>query len=158
MEYVSLQLKRKEALECLRALMLQALLEEELALQKGVESPSTHPVLIRLIDAFGIEEDQFDRAMEGVAEEMWEYSWYVFTNEWAWFRAQQEALRTGTAEMRVEDPKTQKKAELLYKEKFEKFVSELNMRSFGSRSGDRRADGKRKNTGRSLDRGAQKKL
>ena len=37
----------------------------------------------------GKSEPQLERLYEEADEEMWEYAWYAYTDEWAWWRAKQ---------------------------------------------------------------------
>ncbi|MFZ6014799.1 MAG: hypothetical protein ACOYUZ_00370 [Patescibacteria group bacterium] len=131
-EFHILQLTRQEALECLRAQIHLAVAEEETRIQRGFESPELSPLILRLVEMLQLDNLEFDRMADEAAEDLWEYSWYAFTSEWAWFRARQEALRllrkARGKEAAVQDPEYHKSAEKLYKKHFNRYVNELNMR------------------------------
>ena len=136
-EYYQFQLTKTEALECLRAFLSQALMEEEVRLQQGLEPPELSPLLTRFVQLLGISDEQIEQMTDRASEELWEYSWYVFTNEWAWFRARQEALRLKGKGVKPASPPTNQEdhhkiAEQLYKRHFERYVNELNMRTLSN--------------------------
>jgi hypothetical protein len=145
-EFYSLQLSKYEALECLRAFLLQAIVEEEVRLQKGLELPEANPMINRLMSMLDQSEEQVERETEKAADELWEYSWYAFTSEWAWFRAQQEALRSINKKDEVVNTGSieyKKSAEKYFKRFFERYVAELNMKPIQN-AGVRKPSGKRK--------------
>ncbi|MDF1497523.1 MAG: hypothetical protein P1P90_05705 [Patescibacteria group bacterium] len=145
-EFYSLQLSKFEALECLRALLLQALVEEEVRMQKGLELPEMNSMINRLMNMLNVSEELVERETDKSADELWEYSWYVFTSEWAWFRAQQEALRAIKKNKKLvntEDVEYKHFAEKNFKKFFDKYVAELNMMPM-QKGGVRKPAGKRK--------------
>jgi len=145
-EFYSLQLSKFEALECLRAFLVQAIVEEEVRMQKGLELPEASPMINRFMDMLAMSEDDVERETDRAADDLWEYSWYVFTSEWAWFRAQQEALRSVKKikkTVNIEDGDYKQSAERNFKKFFEKYVAELNMKPLQN-AGIRKPTGKRK--------------
>ncbi len=130
-EFYSLQLSKFEALECLRAFLLQAIVEEEVRSQKGLELPELSPLVARLMNMLNLSDEGMEHETDRVVDDLWEYSWYVFTSEWAWFRAQQEALRSIKKTKKIvnmEDREYKQFAEKNFKRFFEKYVAELNMK------------------------------
>ncbi|MBD3281204.1 hypothetical protein GF391_00470 [Candidatus Uhrbacteria bacterium] len=130
-EFYSLQLSRLEALECLKALLTQTLIDDELRAQKGLEAGELSPVISRLVQVLRRSDEEVERETDASANDLWEYSWYAFTSEWAWYRAQQEALRTLKKNMSKVDlacTEYQAFAEKNFKQFFEKYVAELNMK------------------------------
>lgn len=130
-EFYSLQLSRYEALECLRALLMQAIVEEEVRLQKGLELAEVNPLINRLMNMLNQSEDEVESKTDRAADELWEYSWYVFTSEWAWYRAQQEtlkSLRKNSDKVNLTGTIYKRAAEQNFKKFFEKYVAELNMK------------------------------
>jgi hypothetical protein len=130
-EFYSLQLSKFEALECLRAFLLQAIVEEEVRMQKGLELPESSTMINRLMSLLNLADDDVERETDRAADDLWEYSWYAFTSEWAWFRAQQEAIRSikkTKKTVNMEDGDYKKSAEKNFKRFFENYVAELNMK------------------------------
>lgn len=126
-EFYALNLSRFEALECLRALLLRAIVDEEVRSQKGLELPDINPMINRLIDMLDLKDDVVEKETDKQADELWEYSWYVFTSEWAWYRAQQDALKQLRKKKKTEID-YRAAAEMNFKKFFEKYVAELNMK------------------------------
>ena len=150
-EFYSLQLSKFEALECLRAFLLQAIVDEEVRLQKGLELPEVNPIINRLMSMLNQSEEDVERETERAADELWEYSWYAFTSEWAWYRAQQETLRSikkNNQKVNLEGLGYKQSAEKNFKLFFEKYVAELNMKPLQSVS--KKPSEKRRGTGKKV--------
>ncbi len=126
-EFYALQLSRFEALECLRALLMRAIVDEEVRAQKGLELPDINPMINRLIEMLDLNDFSVESETDKQADELWEYSWYVFTSEWAWYRAQQDALKS-LRKKKKEGSDYREAAEQNFKKFFEKYVAELNMK------------------------------
>ncbi len=130
-EFYSLQLSKLEALECLRALLLQALIDDEIRERKGLEIGEINPMISQLVKILQKTDDEVERETDRAVNDLWEYSWYAFTSEWAWYRAQQEALRQLKKKARKVDlsgSAYRASAEKNFKRFFVKYVSELNMK------------------------------
>lgn len=130
-EFYSLQFSRLEALECLRAFLTQTLVDDEVRAQKGLEAGEINPMISRLVQVLQKSDEELERETDNAASDLWEYSWYTFTGEWAWYRAQQEALRQLKKKMRnvdLSDNEYREHAEKNFKQYFEKYVAELNMK------------------------------
>ncbi len=131
-EHYALQLNKQEALECLHALLMQALVDEEVRSQKGLEPPELSAIITRLLTILGSSDETLETETDKAGEELWEYSWYTFTNEWAWHRAKQDALKDKKTSKKKNPSSSddyQKIAEKLYNTRFEKYVAELNMKT-----------------------------
>ncbi len=131
-EYFALQLNKQELLECLRALIMQTLVDEEIHSQKGLELPELSSIITRLTTILGYTNHFLEAETDKIENELWEYSWHVFTNEWAWYRAKQDALKKqkmNKNKNQLFSEEFQKTAEKFYNAHFEKYVSELNMQN-----------------------------
>ncbi len=127
-EFINLSLSKSQAMECLGALMMKSVLEDELRSERGQEPVDTSPLILRLATLLNIKEKALESQMDLAEEALWEYSWFVFTNEWAWFRAQQEAKKS-VGRVPGKEADLEKRAERIYKLKFNEFVKELDMYS-----------------------------
>jgi hypothetical protein len=130
-EHFALQLDKQEAFECLQALLTQTLIEEEIRSQKGLEMPELSPIITRLMAILGCDDSILENITEKSGDELWEYAWYAFTNEWAWHRAKQDALKEQKSSKKNLPSRQdyQKITERLYNTRFEKYVAELNMKT-----------------------------
>jgi len=131
-KYISVLFNEVEALECLRALFTQALIEEELRIQKGMEQADPTPLISKFLQVLMLTDADIEKEKDKLLDDLWEYSWFVFTSEWAWFRARQEAMRLQAEKrseaLQVSVKDREKMAEKLFKKNFESYVSEINMR------------------------------
>lgn len=127
-EFINLSLSRSQAVECLGALMIKSILEDELRSERGQETAEASPTMLRLATLLNIKEKALESQMDLAEETLWEYSWFVFTNEWAWFRAQQEAEKI-EGRIRADEADPETRAEKIYKRRFNEFVKELDMHS-----------------------------
>lgn len=126
-EFVSVQLSRDELKELHGALVQRAMLEDELRREHGQEAIERRPLLERVEMLLGESEEMLHELDHALDDEMWEYAWYVFTDEWAHFRAKRDTARE-TGEMSKTDPTAFEKAvELRYQKQFDVYVNELEM-------------------------------
>ena len=129
-DFLGLSLSRQEALECLRACMAQALVEDETRVQQGLEPLDDPPLVRRFLQLLRISDQEADEIANRVSDDLWAYSWYVYTNEWAWFRAKQEAQRQMRGQnVNEENAEFRRLAERLYKKNFETYAKEIDMQS-----------------------------
>ena len=131
-EFISLMFSKRDGLECLKACMAYALMENELRVQQGFEPLDQTPLVMNLVTALGLKDQELEKIERACTDDMWSYSWHVFTNEWAWFRAKQEALSV----VKHRQPDYNRQAEKFYKKNFEKYVKEIDMHSERNKRGD----------------------
>jgi hypothetical protein len=124
-EFVSLQLSREELVELHEALIQRAMVEDELRRERGQESADQFPLLERIEMLLGDKETALIARDARLEDELWEYAWYAFTDEWACFRADQDTLKQVGADASEQDKK--KCSERLYRQKFNSYVEEVGM-------------------------------
>lgn len=127
-ELIALSLTKQEAMECLRACILSAIVEDETRVQQGFEPMDFSTLVQRLAGLLRIGDNQMENVTNELAEDLWSYAWYVYTNEWAWFRAEQQATEELGMQKGDKSPELRKKAEKLYKKNFETYVSQIDMK------------------------------
>ena len=128
-EFVGLQLTREELQEIRQALLQRAMLQEEVNKEKGVsEHDEPHPLLERIEGLLGDSEEQMHALDHVIEDGLWEYAWFAYTDEWAWYRARQEVERrlAGKGE-KLTDAELQKQVEADYRKHFESYVAEIGM-------------------------------
>lgn len=127
-EFATIQLTREELKEIHTALVQRAILEDELRQERGQDPIERRP-LLENFEALLNETDERLHALDHALEDqMWEYAWYSFTDEWAHARATQELLKELGPGARSADPHGfEQKVELRYQKDFERFVAELSM-------------------------------
>lgn len=152
-EFINLSLSKNQAMECLSALLLKSALEDELRNERGQEPAEPDPLILRLATLLNIKEKAMESQLDLAEEALWEYSWFVFTNEWAWFRARQEAKKAA-GQASVKETELDKQAEKIFKMKFDDFVKELDMDSQSQKSRKNKNVEQRKGAGGQLGPGA----
>ncbi len=128
-EFASLQLSREELKEIHAALLAHAVIEDEMRRERGLEKVATHELLEKFEMLLGENEERL-HALDHVTEDrLWEYSWYVYTDEWAWYRATRDVEQElGSARAQTNEAEFRKLAELKYQKHFSRYVSEIDMR------------------------------
>lgn len=134
MEFITLQLSRTEALELQAALVSRAMLEDDLRHEKGLEPVSVRSTLERLGTLLQMTTGQEEQLAHAMDDELWEFAWYRFTDEWAWYRASQEVEKESGASS-LSKRELQQRIEQRYERNFESYVKELEMPDDGRSSG-----------------------
>lgn len=130
-EFVGLQLSREELLEIQRALLAQAFVGDTLRKEKDLPENHDHALLQKIEGLLGDSDETLHALDHEVEEEMWEYAWFAFTDEWAWYRATQVVMADqGKAYEALSEPERDRLIELVYKKQFDAFVAEVDMREF----------------------------
>lgn len=128
-EFISLHINRTEALELHAALVERAMVEDELRREKGLEPVACQPLLEKLDVLLGLSDPQAEALAQALDDELWEHAWYVFTDEWAWFRAKQDVERDiGPDRAKLDDAELRRRIELRYQKDFARFVKEVEMK------------------------------
>lgn len=131
-EFVGLQLTREELLEIQRALLAQAFVQDTVLREKGEEQPAPeHELLQKIENLLGESEESLHALDHQVEDQMWEYAWFAFTDEWAWYRATQAVMaEQGKGFAVLSEPERERLIELAYKKNFDTYVAEVDMREF----------------------------
>lgn len=118
---------RKELREIYEALLLRGMLEDELRHEKGMEPIGPRPLMLRLGSLLRMSDAQIERMTDVMDGSLWEHAWYVFTDEWAWFRARQDVEKELRGTVLTEEA-LQERLERKYNEEFERYVKEIEMK------------------------------
>jgi hypothetical protein len=128
-DYASITLPKKELAEIHRGLLMRHLVENEIRREEGLEEIEYPKVLEAIENALGLNEEQAHALEHQVDDELWNFAWYAFTDEWAWFRARAEVLREQGKRSELSTEGLERKIEDRYRKEFERFVSEVDMKS-----------------------------
>lgn len=128
-EFFELSLTRRELLEIYAALAERAILEDVVREEKGLEPVGSRNIMERIEQLLRLPEVQSQRMAASLEDDLWEYSWFAFTGEWAWFRAYSE-VRKELSEKKhsVTDAKFMELVERKYRKDFDTYVKEIEMR------------------------------
>jgi hypothetical protein len=128
MEFASVQLTREELKEIHAALIQKAIVEDQLRRERGQEPVSERSLLQKLETLLGEEEERLHALDHLLEDELWEYAWYAFTDEWAWFRAARELEKElGANAQKMDKAAFEKLVEMRYTKNFDTYVAELAM-------------------------------
>lgn len=127
-EFFQLQLSKPQLTEVYRALLARFVVEDTLRREQGLE-PIEYPKLLEHLEQLlQIDPEQAHRTFHKEEDELWEYSWYTFTDEWAWFRAKQDVLKElGNKAVRTPTKTLETKVEAMYEERFDQYAAEVDM-------------------------------
>ncbi len=127
-ELYTLGLSHPQLVEIHRALLARFVVEDAMRREQGLE-PAEYPKLLEHIETLlKLDPETAHRVFHKEEDELWEYSWYTFTDEWAWYRAKQDALKErGAKAKRTPSKVIEARMEELYEEKFDHYTSELSM-------------------------------
>lgn len=127
-QFVTVQLSREELQEIHAGLIHRAIVEDQLRRERGQEPVADRPLLQKLEMLLGEREEVLHGLDHALEDELWEYTWYAFTDEWAWFRAKADLEKElGSDRNSVDSAAFEKLVELRYRKNFDQYVSEIDM-------------------------------
>lgn len=127
-EFASLQLPREELEEIYEALLQRSIVEQTLRNERGQE-PIEPSVLLRQLERLlNMPTERLEAVEHQLEDDLWEHSWYAYTEEWAWYRAQQDAEAEAKQKTGAAPAITMEKAiELNYRKNVERYIAEIDM-------------------------------
>ena len=128
-EFFSLGLSRNELRELHRATLARFLIESTLRQEQGLEPPPYPPLLEKMEQLLGMSPQEAHALLHRMETELWEFSWYGYTDEWAWYRAKQEVTKElGALTEKTKRSTLEKLIQRRYEERFEQYVNEIDMK------------------------------
>ena len=127
-EFFQLSLNKEQCLEIYRALLARFVVEDTMRREQNLE-PIEYPKLLEHLEQLlQITSEQAHAVFHKEEDELWEYSGYTFTDEWAWFRAKQDTLKElGQKAERTPTKALESRMEALYEERFDRYTAEVDM-------------------------------
>jgi hypothetical protein len=127
-EFAFLQLTREELVEMHRALLQRDAIEQTLRREQGLEPTDESPLLDRVERTLGLSADVLHDAYHHAEDELWEYVWFTYTDEWAWFRAKREVEKElGARAKRMSHDELDALIEDRYQKQFNRYAAEVDM-------------------------------
>ncbi len=128
-DYASITLPKKDLAELHRGLLIRHIVENGIRCEEGLEEVDEPKVLTAVESALGLNETDAHAMYHRAEDELWDYVWYAYTDEWAWFRSRQEVLKAlGSKRTGLTQEALDRKTEEHYREHFERYVAEVDMR------------------------------
>ncbi len=128
-EFFSLGLSQDELHELHLAALARFIIETTLRQEQGLEAPPYPPLLEKIEQLLGMTSEEAHALLHQMETELWEFTWYGYTDEWAWFRAKQEVQKElGSLANKAKPSTVERLIERRYEEKFEQYVGEIDMK------------------------------
>lgn len=128
-DYASITLPKKDLAELHRGLLLRHIVENGIRREEGLEEADEPKVLAAVESALGLNAEEAHALYHRAEDELWDYVWYSYTDEWAWFRARQDVLKElGSKRTGMNQETLDRKTEEKYRDHFERYVGEIDMR------------------------------
>jgi hypothetical protein len=126
---MTLSLSQSELLQTYRALMSRYFIEDALRQENGLESIPVPPFIERLEELLGTNAANAMRHVEQTEEELWQYAWLTFSDEWAWHRAKQDVLTElgPKASQLLSEEDMTALVERRYEERLDRYVEEIRL-------------------------------
>ncbi len=127
-QFAFLQLSHDDLKEMYFSLLRQWILECTLRQERGLEPVMPPPLLDRLEALLQLKEEEAHQLFHAVEDELWEYSWCTFTDEWAWYRAHQDVTKElGAETKRTDQHHLDALIQKRYEDGFETYLAEVDM-------------------------------
>ncbi len=127
-EFASLQLSRQELEEIYEALLQRSIVEQALRSERGQEPVDSSVLLRQLEKLLHLPAERLETVEHQLEDDLWEHAWYAYTEEWAWYRAQQDAEAQKDQKQGSGPTETvERMMEINYRKNFERYISEIDM-------------------------------
>lgn len=136
-EYFSFTMNRRELAEIHQALLARFIMEETLRGEHGLEEIDYPDHLMKIEQMLGMDPDAAHELYHDMEDELWEYAWNTYTDEWAWHRAGQDADKLISKKGFQNGKSREEITEALYEKNFERYTSEIDMREIAKRLGQK---------------------
>lgn len=127
-DFVFFSASRDELKEIHRALLTRYVMTNAMRREQGLETTDYPPILEKIERLMGVNPEAAHTLFHRVEDELWEHSWYVYTDEWALYRAKQDVTRElGVKLKAMKEEDVDALIEKRYEEQFETYVAEVDM-------------------------------
>lgn len=128
--FYSLGLTREQLTTLYRSLLSNYIVEETFRRERGEESHEPPALLDHLERLLELGEEEAHAQFHEEEDRLWEYSWYAYTDEWAWYRARQDTEREIGDQLLMTNPEAvEKLIEKTYDDNFDRYTKEIDMAS-----------------------------
>ena len=129
LSFISLTLPKEDLIELHKGMLIRYILDAAMRREKGLEDIEYPENLVKLEEMLGISEEQAHTLFHQLEDELWEYVWYTYTDEWAWHRAKKETDKElGDKTSGIKREALERLIEERYEKNFDKYVAEIDMK------------------------------
>lgn len=126
--FFSLGLTREQLVDLHRALLRQHIMEETFRRERDEPSQEAPALLTHIERQLGIAPDEAHLQFHEEEDQLWEYSWYAYTDEWAWYRARQEVEKELGIQLQLtSSERVEQLIEEEYERSFDRYTKEIDM-------------------------------
>ncbi len=128
-EYISLTLPKRDLEEFHRGLLQRFVAESLVRREQGLEESAYPDSLSKLEEILGVSEERAHAMLHETEDDLWNYAWYVYTDEWAWHRAKDETIKElGKKSTSLKSDALDRLVEERYEKNFETYIREIDMK------------------------------
>lgn len=128
-EFISLTLPKRELVDFHRSLLQRYIAENLVRREQGLEESEYPVALTKLEEILGISEDRAHALLHETEDDLWNYAWYVYTDEWAWHRAKDDTIKElGKKAQAFKRDALDRLIQERYEKQFEEYIREIDMK------------------------------
>ncbi|MBP9762421.1 hypothetical protein KBD34_02280 [Patescibacteria group bacterium] len=128
--FYSLGLTKEQLTELHRSVLARYVIEDTFRRERGEETEEPPALLAHLERLLDLSSEEAHALFHEEEDRLWEYSWYAYTDEWAWYRARQEVERELGEQLSLTKPdKLEALIEATYEQHFARYAKEIDMAS-----------------------------
>jgi len=128
-EFISLTLPKRELVEFHRSLLQRYIAENLVRREQGLEEAEYPQAMTKLEEILGISEDRAHAMLHEAEDDLWNYAWYVYTDEWAWHRAKAETMKElGNKAQAIKRDALDRLIQERYENNFDEYIKEIDMK------------------------------
>lgn len=118
-------------MELHRAVLERYIIDDTFRRERGEEAQEPPAIMAHLERLLDLSADDAHKLFHEEEDRLWEYSWYAYTDEWAWYRARQDVEQALGERLSLTTPEQlEQQIEAAYEEHFARYTKEIDMASF----------------------------
>ena len=126
--FYSVGLTHEQLTEVYHALLSRYVIDETFRRERDEESIDPPALMSHLERLLGVNPETAHSQFHEEEDRLWEYAWYAYTDEWAWYRARQDVEQTlGHRLNATSTEAVEQLIEKAYEEHFDRYTKEIDM-------------------------------
>lgn len=126
--FYSIGLTYEQLVDLHRALLSRYITDETFRREIGQESQDPPALLAHTERLLDMNHEEAHAQFHEEEDRLWEYSWYAYTDEWAWYRARQDVEQDlGNRLAATSDEQLEELIEKTYDTHFDRYTKEIDM-------------------------------
>lgn len=126
--FFSLGLTREQLVDLHHALLRQHIMEDTFRRERDEPTKEPPALLTHIERLLGLSPEESHQQFHEEEDQLWEYSWYAYTDEWAWYRARQEVEKELGIQLQLTSAeRVEHLIEEEYERSFDRYTKEIDM-------------------------------